>query len=512
MDLKNKIIKFIFILYLINIKNVSAKIIETPETSYNLDLVGLLITFGDSGAITRLWYQLINRDKWILLFTVTPGIYTWLEIIYNLFIIAKRKDKSYELYSKDKIKYTGIFSNTRTEIKNIASEEYIKNIINEPKANKKYRRPTNLQIIQLNKNPDSEIKIKQPIIEWWWLWGTIITILLIIILGLMEDWFGISVIIIHFICNIMIHILSLNGNIYWSKSEPSKIAPNGDCFIEINNSILLIKGSENLIQKFLQKPLIYKNKSNIIYIGITWLVILISLCWTVLGSPLATTQGQYCLGASLIIGLIVNIQISYENNGKNWRNICIRDFGIKQILEKTFKSRSTALGVIVALSESNPNILLGNELPNTKEWEEWCNILKNEEYNDNINIKQDYYVHDSYSSLKFIKKNNICLLYNFKIELDDESRIKNIILNKINDMNFKIILPNDKNKIEKKILEIKIIGKIRTAKKFETWVKQNNFIILEKYEKLIYNHIENIYLNTEKITEFDLEKLNIKKD
>lgn len=261
-----EIIKKIFLIVLLyNIKSVNAKIIETPDLSYTLDLVGLLITFGDNDAKDRLIHQMYNRDKWIFVATMTPGIYTWLGILNQLF-----KDfinnKNSEIYNLKMYKYIGISSNTRMIINSIAGENFVEHNIREPidekkwneiKNNKPYRRLTNLRIVKINKNPDSKDIIDQPFIEKSWLIFTILTIFVCVIIGLMEDWFAFSIVSCHIICNFMIHVLFLNGNIYWSDTKPSTNSPDGDVIIEIKNSILLIIGKEEEIQKLLQKPIIY---------------------------------------------------------------------------------------------------------------------------------------------------------------------------------------------------------------------------------------------------------------
>jgi hypothetical protein len=407
-----KIIKqlLLIILLLYNIKSVNAKIIETPDLSYTLDLVGLLITFGDNDAKDRLIHQMYNRDKWIFVATMTPGMYTWLGILNQLF-----KDfinnKNSEIYNLKMYKYIGISSNTRMIINSIAGENFVEHNIREPidekkwneiKNNRPYRRLTNLRIVKINKNPNSKDIIDQPFIEKSWLIFTILTIFVCVIIGLMEDWFAFSIVACHIICNFMIHVLFLNGNIHWPDTKPSTNSPDGDVIIEIKNSILLIIGKEEEIQKLLQKPIIYKNKINNIYtIGLTWILTLLTLCWTILGSPLSTTQGQYCLGAELIIGLLCNIYISQQNNGDNWNKICERDFDIKEEFCETFESRSIALGVAMIKCNSNPDYLIGNELPNTLEWNQWANIIKKREINDNKILDIKNFIHDAYFSLRY---------------------------------------------------------------------------------------------------------------
>lgn len=405
-----------FITFYIN--TASAKIIQTPDLSYKLDLVGLLITFGEETAKNRLLYQMFNRDKWVLVCTVTPGIYTWLEILNNFYKNSKNKI-NLEEYSTNKYKYLGLFSNTSMNIQSIAGENFVKyNICNPDDKNKwiqninrDIRRLTNLKIIKLKEKNISKYnsKINQPVIEWWWYGYTILTIGICIITGLMEDWFAFSIIISHIICNIMIHILLLNGEFFWTQTNPSENSPRGDCLIETNNSLLYIEGKENAIQRMLQRPIIYKNNTKSIYILLTWLITLLTLCWTVLGAPLATIQGQYCLGASLIVGLLANVIINSENNGKNWNKICSNYFEIKDIFEGTFESRGTALSVMVLKSKINPEILINkNVLPNTNDWFKWANILKDildHDLNINIDgsIQRKHFIYDAYSALDYIK-------------------------------------------------------------------------------------------------------------
>lgn len=417
--MKNNIIKLIFIIILTyNIKNVNAKIIETPDLEYKLDLVGLLIAFGDNDAKRRLIYQMYNRDKWIFVATVTPGLYVWLNILNQLFKDCINNQNS-KIYNLKMYKYTGIFSNTRMIINSIAGENFVKHNIGKPcsvekwkeiNGDKKFRRLTNLKIVEIKENQKSGKfhKIQQPFIEKEWIIFTFFTVSICIIIGLMEDWVAFSIVICHIISNFMIHILFLNGNIHWPEVNPSTNSPKGDVIIEINNAILLIKGTEECIQKLLQNPIIYKNRTHNIYtIGMTWLFTFLTLCWTVLGSPLATTQGQYCLGAELIIGLLCNIYISHQDNGKNWNKICKRDFeidiNIDEKFGKTYESRSIALGVAILTSNCDPNFLIGNELPDTNNWVEWANILKNRERlrSDNIELDINNFIHDAYYSLNY---------------------------------------------------------------------------------------------------------------
>ena len=420
-----QIILIIFLLY--NIKSVNAKIIETPDLSYTLDLVGLLITFGDNDAKNRLIHQMYNRDKWVFVATVTPGLYTWLNILNQLFKDCINKRNS-EIYNLKMYKYIGIFSNTRMVINSIAGENFVDHNIRNPidrdewnkiKNNKPFRRLTNLRIVKINKNPISKYIIKQPFVEKMWLLFTIFTLLVCTIIGLMEDWFAFSIVISHIICNFMIHVLFLNGNIYWPNTNPSEKSPKGDVIIEIKNSILLIIGKEEEVQKLLQKPIIYKNKINNKYmIGITWIFTLFTLCWTILGSPLSTTQGQYCLGAELIIGLLGNIYISQQKNGNDWNEICKRDFDVKEEFCETFESRSIALGVAMLKTNCKPKYLIGNEIPNTKEWNEWANILEKKKIDINKVLDINDFTHDAYFSL------NYCTDLINQIENDvDETRI-----------------------------------------------------------------------------------------
>lgn len=166
-----------------------------------------------------------NRDKWIFVATVTPGIYTWLEIL-NQFYQDSKNNINVEKYSTNKYKYIGSFSNTKMEIRLIAGKNFVKHHICNPNSQDEWikniqnqkirniRRLTHLKIIELYVDPNYEEKIKQSIIELWWLIYTVLTITLCIIIGLMEDWFAFSIITNHIICNFMIHVLLLNGNIF----------------------------------------------------------------------------------------------------------------------------------------------------------------------------------------------------------------------------------------------------------------------------------------------------------
>lgn len=415
--LNNKLLLILFIFK--NINNVSAGIIETPDIEYKLDLVGLLITFGDESAKNRLLHQIFNRDKWIFVCTVTPGIYTWLEVL-NKFYQNSKNEINIEEYSTNKYKYLGLFSNTNMKIQSIAGENFIKYNVRNPNDKYKWiknikrdiRRLTNIRIIELKEKNEYKHNenIKQPIVEWWWFIYTIITFILCIITGLMEDWFAFSIIMSHIMCNIMIHILLLNGQIFWMQTKSSEDSPDGDCFIETNNSLLYIKGKEDIIQKLLQRPIIYKNNTKPIFILLLWLITLLTLCWTVLGAPLSTTQGQYILGASLIVGLIANIHINSENNGKTWNEICNNYFNIDEIFEETFESRGTALSIMVLKMKINPKILLNNNiLPNTNDWNKWANILEDIlENNHNIDdsIPSSHFIYDAYSALEYINFEN----------------------------------------------------------------------------------------------------------
>lgn len=407
--------KQLLIVLLLYIKIVNSKIIEIPEIEYKLDLIGLLLTFGDNECYLRLLNQIIHRDNWVLIWTITPGMYIWLKFIYKLikkdnitFQELDNYDKRYRytIYHHDDI--NNISKDTST-IRNIVAKGYVSNYFSSnfnPRdifdKTRAIRRLTKLKLIKLN-NIEENNTIKQPFIEWFWLWPNIINILLTIVMILIEDWYSFSIITSHLFCNVLLHILLLNGNTSFTKPLLGS-SFNSFTIIENDNKILLIMGEKELINTFLEKPLIYENNSNKFLIILNFIFILLVLCWTILGIPLVTTIGQILLGISIVLGLILNMQISLYNNDIPFDRICKKYFNIEEILDDIFEARGTAFGVITLLSNINPDLLLGCELPNTNDWREWSNILKNRKCNENIDKYS--FIHDAFSALKYIKDKN----------------------------------------------------------------------------------------------------------